>query len=186
MIDGGLRGYFAQESELWDKVELTIDGKTVPTKYRKIGLEYGRAFFLPVEEYGDYSCSEEPEGWAPARKMKFRISVAGKSASTELWVQFLPPMTVSCDDCPGSVVDLNLYDPTWKVSGSNIYLTEARFTPLPPCGGASQGVTLARNKKFEDKIIFTIPLAILADGCSYSVNLGDNCGRSVLLGTFSN
>lgn len=68
MIDGGLRGYFAQESELWDKVELTIDGKTVPTKYRKIGLEYGRAFFLPVEEYGDYSCSEEPEGWRPRER----------------------------------------------------------------------------------------------------------------------
>lgn len=185
MIDGGLRGYFARESELWNQIVLTIDGKTVPSKYRVVGMESGRAFFLPVEEYGDMSCSDEPDGWAPARKMNFTISVAGKSASTDLYVQYLPAMSVGCHTCPGSTPDLNPVDPSWKIKGSNIYFTEARFTPMPPCGGASQGVNLFKNKKFEDEISFQIPLAMLADGCSYSVTLGDPCGRSQFVGVFS-
>lgn len=185
MIDGGLRGYYAQESDLWDQIVLTIDGKTVPNKFRVVGLESGRAFYLPVDEYGDYSCSDEPEGWAPARKMTFTLSVAGKSVSTDLYVQYLPPMTAGCYECPASTQELNLNNPRWTIKGSNIYFTEARFTPLAPCSGGSQGVTLSKNKPFDDEVSFQVPLAILADGCSYSVTLGDDCERSQLIGVFS-
>jgi hypothetical protein len=185
MIEGGMGGYLARESELWDDIKLTIDGDQVEAKYRTIGLESGWAFYLPVEKYGAMSCSEEPEGWAPAREMAFTLSVAGKTASTDLYVQYLPTASVACEDCPGTEADLNQVDPSWKITGTNIYYTEARFTPQPPCGGPSQGIALTKGKPFEDEIIFQIPLSILTDQCTYAVTLTDPCGRSELLGFFT-
>jgi hypothetical protein len=185
MIEGGMGGYLARESDLWDDIKLSIDGELVESKYRTIGLESGWAFNLPVEKYGAMSCSEEPEGWAPAREMKFTLSVAGKTASTELFVQYLPTMSFNCEECPGTEAELNPVDPSWKITGTNIYSTEARFIPQAPCGGPSQGIVLSKGAPFEDDIVFQIPLSLLTDQCTYAVMLADPCGRSELLGFFS-
>lgn len=184
MIEGGMKGYFSRESELWDDISLTIDGAPVAIKDRTIGLESGWAFFLPVEDYGEVSCSDEPEGWAPARKMNFTISVAGKSASIELYVQYLPAMSVGCEDCPGTTAELNPSNPVWKLTGNNIYFSEARFIPQPPCQGSDQGVLL-NKATFADEVTFQIPLAILTSPCEYAVVLTDHCDRSELIGFFT-
>lgn len=184
MLDAGMHGWDARESDLWDDIKISIDGNDIETKYRTIGLESGFAFYLDADTYGEMNCSDEPDGWAPARKMNFTISVGGKSASKELYVQYLPAMNASCDECPASTEALNSLDPVWKITGSNIYYTEARFTPIAPCSGPSQGVLLTKDT-FADEFTFTIPLSILADGCSYSVTLADPCGRAELIGSFS-
>lgn len=183
MIEGGMNGYYSRESTLWNEINLHIDGGLVDAKYRTIGLESGWAFFLPVDEYGGMSCSDEPEGWAPARKMNFTISVAGKSASKELWVQYLPETNASCEDCPGTTAQLGPAG-TWKIKGKNIYFTEARFTPQAPCGGSSQGIVLNKDP-FDDEFEFQIPLAMLTSSCQYSVTLNDPCDRSQFIGFFT-
>lgn len=184
MIEGGMKGYYSRESELWDETKLFIDGVQVQIKDRTIGLESGWAFFLPVDDYGAMSCSDEPDGWAPARKMTFKLSVADKSVSTELWVQYLPQMNAACQDCPGSTAQLNPAKQSWKITGKNIYYSQARFAPQPPCGGSSQAVTLNKDM-FDDEFEFTIPLSILSDGCTYSVILSDECDRTELIGFFT-
>jgi len=183
MLEGGMNGYYSKESELWGDTKVSIDGAIINSKYRTIGLESGWAFYLPVEEYGAMSCSSEPEGWAPARKMNFAISVAGKSASTELWVQYLPVANASCEDCPGTVAQLGPAG-TWKIIGKDIYFTEVRFSPQAPCGGPSQGMLLNKDE-FDDEFEFQVPLAMLTIGCSYSVSLADPCDRTLFLGYFS-
>lgn len=184
MIAGGMKGYFSRESDLWDDIKLSIDGKPVGAKFRTIGLESGWAFFLPIDEYGALSCSTEPEGWAPARKMNFTLSVGGKSASTELYVQYLPTMSAGCQDCPGTTDQLNPVTPVWKITGQNIYYTEARFVPQSPCEGSSQGVSLVKDT-FADEVVFQIPLALLTSQCQYGVYFADDCGRSQLMGFFT-
>lgn len=184
MIDGGMKGYFARESDLWNQTKLTIDGSLVDIKFRTIGLESGWAFFLPVEDYGEVSCSDEPDGWAPARKMNFTLSVANKSASIELYVQYLPSMNVDCQNCPGTTAQLNPADPSWKITGKNIYYSEARFVPMSPCGGSDQGVLL-NKETFDNEFTFQIPLAILTSSCQYGVYLTDHCDRSELIGFFT-
>lgn len=184
MLDAGMHGWDARESELWDDITISIDGDPIEAKYRTIGLESGFAFYLDAKKYGEMSCSDEPEGWAPARKMNFEVSVGGKSVSKELYVQYLPQSDVSCDICPNTTELLNSQDPVWKIIGSNIYYTEARFTPKGSCAGASQSITLLKDM-FDDEFTFAIPLSILAEGCSYDVSLLDPCGRGEYIGSFS-
>jgi len=184
MIEGGMMGYLSRESDLWNDIALYIDGSLVPAKYRTIGQESGWAFYLDVEEYGEMNCSQDPDGWA-ARKMRFTLTVGGKSASNDLFVQYLPEQNAACADCPTAESALNPVDPSWKITGKNMYYTELRFVPAPPCGGASQGVSLFKDKTFDDEISVQIPLSILAAGCSYNVYLVDPCENSTFIGFFA-
>ena len=185
MIAGGMLGFKSRESELWKDIKLYIAGDLTAAKYRTVGMESGWVFYLPAEKYGIVgNCSEEPDGWA-AREMTFTLSVGGKSVSNDLYVQYLPDMSVSCEDCPTKTADLNPADPKWELSGKNIWFTEVRFNPAPPCGGPSQGMALNKGKIFADEIIFQVPLAMLEGGCTYSVFLSDECDRSELIGSFS-
>ena len=52
--------------------------------------------------------------------------------------------------------------------------SEVRFTPIAPCSASSQGMAISAND-WTDEIRFTVPLSILASGCSYSVYLTNNC-----------
>ncbi|HEY5749749.1 MAG TPA: hypothetical protein VIU12_26955 [Chryseolinea sp.] len=183
MIAGGMLGYRSRESELWDDITLHINGSQTAAKYRTIGLESGWAFYLPTKDYGEINCSEDPNGWA-AREMRFTLSVAGKSVSNDLFVQYLPEQSASCQDCPTTESALNPVDPKWIITGTNMYYSELRFVPTQPCGGSSQGVTL-NKETFDDEITVQIPLSILEPGCSYNVFLVDPCQNSNLIGFFA-
>lgn len=185
MIRGGMLGFYSRESELWDDIKLSIDGDPIEIKHRTIGVESGWAFYLPAEKYAiTTNCSEEPDGWA-ARKMKFTFSVGDKSASNDLYVQYVPQSNASCKDCPATTAGLNSADSKWVIRGKNIWYTEVRFNPQQPCGGSSQGVSLNKSKMFDDEVTFQVPLSILAPGCTYTVVLTDQCDRGESLGSFT-
>ena len=166
-------------SEYWDDVRLSVDGKNIPIKFRSVGLESGWAFILPVKDYADMNCSEEPDGWG-AREMDFKFYIQGteKSASRKLFVKYLPDQGASCFSCPISVSLASDETPEWVIHGKNMYYSEARFTPTA-CSGPSQGMAIAAGQ-WTDEIKFDIPLSILAAGCTYSVTLTNQCDTTYL------
>jgi hypothetical protein len=180
MLAGGLLATPVNGSEYWDNVRLSINGKDIPIKYRSIGIDAGWAFFLPVDEYAEMNCSDEPDGWG-AREMdfKFRIEGTTKSATRKLYVQYLPAQTASCDLCPSPISKSNGGNAEWKIKGTNMYFTEVSFTPNPPCSGSSQSMGIALEP-WTDEIIFTVPLSLLAIDCGYSVHLKNECGSEYI------
>ena len=100
MLRGGLLATGPNGSEYWDDVRLSIDGKNIPIKFRSVALESGWAFFLPVKDFAEMNCSEEPDGWG-AREMDFKFYIQGteKSASRKLFVKYLPDQGASCFSC---------------------------------------------------------------------------------------
>jgi hypothetical protein len=174
MLRGGLLATGPNGSEYWDDVRLSIDGKNIPIKFRSIGLESGWAFFLPVKDFAEMNCSEEPDGWG-AREMDFKFYIQGteKSASRKLFVKYLPAQGASCFSCPVSVSLSSGETPEWVIHGLNMNYSEARFSPTV-CGGPSQGMSIAAGE-WTDEIKFEIPLSILAAGCTYNVALTNVC-----------
>ena len=174
MLRGGLLATGPNGSEYWDDVRLSVNGKNTPIKFRSVGLESGWAFFLPVEEYAEMNCSEEPDGWG-AREMDFKFHIQGteKSASRKLFVKYLPDQGASCFSCPLSVSLASGETLEWVIHGLNMNYSEARFYPMA-CPGPSQGISIAAGK-WTEEIKFEIPLSILAAGCKYDVALTNVC-----------
>ena len=181
MLDGGLLSTPVKGSEYWDNVKLSINGKNIAIKHRSIGLESGWAFYLPIDEYAEMNCSEDPDGWG-AREMEFKFYIEGtqKSASRMLYVQYLPVHSVSCEDCPSPLSKLAGGNPEWVVRGKNMYYTTVSFSPLGSCSGSSQEMDIVLVP-WTDEIRFTIPLSILTADCAYSVHLTNEC-ETVLIG----
>jgi len=179
MLRGGLLATGPNGSEYWDDVRLSIDGKNIPIKFRSAGLESGWAFLLPVSDYADMNCSDEPDGWG-AREMEFKFSIqgTGKSASRKLFVTYLPDRAASCSTCASSVSLASDETPEWVIHGLNMYYSEARFFPAA-CGGPSQGMAIASGL-WTDEIRFEIPLSILSAGCAYNVYLTNQCDTTYL------
>jgi hypothetical protein len=174
MLRGGLLATGPNGSEYWDDVRLSINGANIPIKFRSVGLESGWAFLLPVKDYADMNCTEEPDGWG-AREMDFKFYIQGteKSASRKLYVKYLPDQGASCFSCPVSVSLAQGGTPEWVIHGKNMNYSEARFYPKV-CGGPSQGMSIAAGQ-WTDEIKFEIPLSILAAGCKYDVALTNVC-----------
>jgi hypothetical protein len=181
MLNGGLIATPPKSSKYWDKVRLSINGADTPVKHRSIGLESGWAFYLPVNEYAEMNCSEDPDGWG-AREMDFKFYIEGtdKSASRKLFVKYLPEMSASCDDCPSPLSKLAGGNPEWHIKGKNMYYTEVRFSPLSPCSGPTQSMSITLVP-WGDELHFTIPLSILTGNCGYTVHLANECG-TILIG----
>lgn len=181
MIGGGLLYTPKNGSKYWDKLRLSIDDMNIPIKYRTIGLESGWSFYLPVEDFAEINCSEEPDGWG-AREMKFTFSIEGtnKSASRMLYVQYLPPQSSSCDLCPSPLSKLAGGNPEWVIKGQNMNYSEVRFSPIAPCGGATQGMGINASE-WTNEIRFSVPLSILASDCAYGVYLTNEC-QSTFIG----
>jgi hypothetical protein len=175
MISGGLIATPPKTTKYWDKVRLSINGDNMPIKFRTIGLESGWAFYLSVEEFAEVNCSEEPDGWG-AREMEFMFSIDGtdKSASRMLYVQYLPAQVTSCDVCPSPLSKIAGGNPEWIIRGQNMNWTEVRFSPIEPCSGASQGMSIT-GTPWTDEIKFTVPLSILTGTCAYTVHLANSC-----------
>jgi hypothetical protein len=179
MLRGGLIATGPNDSEYWDDVRLSVDGKNIPIKFRSVGLESGWAFLLPVKDYADINCSEEPDGWG-AREMEFKFSIqgTGKSASRKLFVTYLPDRAASCFSCQPTVSLALGETPEWVIHGLNMSYSEARFFPATCCG-ASQGMGITAGQ-WTDEIKFEIPLSILAAGCAYNVYLTNLCDTTYL------
>ena len=179
MLRGGLLATGPNGSEYWDDVRLSIDGKNIPIKFRSVNLESGWAFLLPVKDYADMNCSEEPDGWG-AREMEFKFSIqgTGKSASRKLLVTYLPDRAASCFSCAAAVSLGSGETPEWVIHGLNMFYSEVRFFPAS-CGGPSQGMAIASGQ-WTDEIRFEIPLSILAGGCAYNVYLTNQCDTTYL------
>jgi hypothetical protein len=180
MISAGLLGEAPRENPDWEKLRLFVNGGNMPYKFRSIGLESGFAFYLPVEEFAEINCTEEPEGWG-ARQMEFKLTIDGtdKFQKRDLWVKYYPEQVASCSDCPTPLSKDAGGNPVWKITGKYMSYTEARFTPYAPCTGASQGVAINASL-WTDQLQFAVPLSILAEGCAYSVTLHDECGMVVI------
>jgi hypothetical protein len=178
MLSGGLLATPANSSKYWDKLRLSINGTDTPIKYRSIGLEHGWSFFLPVEDYAELNCSEDPDGWG-AREMEFKFYLEGtnRSVSKNLFVQYLPEQTASCDLCPSPITSQN---EEWVIKGKNMYFTEVLFSPISPCTGASQGMAIV-HKPWTDQIKFSVPTSLFAENCGYGVYLTNDC-TSVYIG----
>lgn len=181
MLSGGLMATSPNSSKYWDKLRLSIDGTNIAIKYRSIGLEHGWSFYLPVEDFGEINCSEEPDGWG-AREMEFKFYIEGtdKSVSRMLYVKYFPASTASCDLCPSPLSKLAGGNPEWVIKGQNMNYSEVRFSPLNPCGGSSQGMAITADA-WTDEIRFTVPLSILSGNCGYGVHLTNEC-QSTFIG----
>lgn len=183
MIGGGMRGAYARDSKYWDDIKLTINSKNVPIKFRSVGLESGWSFYMDTKEFGEINCSTEPDDWG-AREMDFEFSIEGtgkKSGKKKLFVKYLPSQSAYCDECPTTVSKTG-GGISWKIKGKDIFYHIVRYSPTN-CGGPAQDVNLSPVPHFEDAVQFTIPVSILASGCSYSVSLVDPCGGTQLLNT---
>jgi hypothetical protein len=181
MINGGLLATPKGESKLWDKLSLTVGGKPVPIKFRTVGLESGWSCFLPVEDFGEINCSEDPDGWG-ARQLPFTFHIQGtsKSASKDLYVQYLPTPSHGCSGCPTTIYRSALEVQKWRIKGKHMYVTEVEFSPVS-CEGPAQSKQLNKST-FDDEFEFEIPLSILADFCQYGVTLVSPCGERYYLG----
>jgi hypothetical protein len=179
MLNAGMLGTSPQTSKYWDALTLNVNGTYMPHKFRNIGGVSGLAFYLPVADYAEMNCEQEPDGWG-ARKMSFRVYIQGttQEATKELYVQYLPAMSASCDLCPATFSKFES-NPMWKISGQNMNFTEVRFVPKN-CGGPSQGMALNMTP-WSDKLDFVVPISMLADGCTYTVLLSNAC-MSELIG----
>ena len=179
MLRGGLLATGPNGSEYWDDVRLSIDGKNIPIKFRSVGLESGWSFFLPVKDFAEMNCSEEPDGWG-AREMDFKFYIQGteKSASRKLFVKYLPNQGASCFSCQPTVSLASDETPEWVIHGQNMNYSEARFAPTA-CGGPSQGMAISSGQ-WTDEIKFEIPLSILAAGCNYNVYLANKCDTTYI------
>ena len=175
MLNGGLLATPVNGSEYWDDVRLSINGTDIPIKYRTVGMDAGWSFFLPVKDYAEINCSQEPDGWA-AREMDFKFYIQGtsKSATRKLFVQYLPAQTTSCDVCPSPISKSAGGNTQWKIKGNNMYYTEVRFTPYAPCAGSSQGMAIV-HEPWTDEITFAVPLSLLTVDCGYAVHLTNEC-----------
>lgn len=172
LISGGINGYYARESAYWNQVQLSIDGISVPIKYRTIGLESGWAGYLPASVFASYSCGTQLEGWT-AREVAvtFSIEGTGKSATRMLYLQKLPERGASCTTCGEGL---------WTVEGSYVrYYPKVFFTPIN-CDEAEQHIDAFPIN--DHKVQFEIPLAILTPTCSYMVQMGDLCGARAIIG----
>ena len=178
MINGGLLATPPNSSKYWDKVRLSINGVDIPIKFRSIGLESGWSFFLPVKEYAEFNCSEDPDGWG-AREMEFKFRIEGtdRSVSKNLFVQYMPQQNASCEICPSPITNAN---GEWTIKGMNMYFTEVRFSPISPCTGASQGMAIT-HEPWTDEIKFAIPTSLFDANCGYGVYLINEC-NSVYIG----
>lgn len=179
MIDGGILS-FAGNPDLMAKVRLHVNGAPVPIKRRSFGVESGWAFILPPNDYAEINCDTDPDGWG-ARNMSFTISLegTGKSATTDLMVQYLPHQDAHCTDCVASLSKSVGGNTEWKVAGTNMYYNRVRFQPT--CEEITQDMNLAAGT-FVDHLTFAIPLSILTPGCTYFVLLVDHCDGTKVLG----
>jgi hypothetical protein len=184
MMSGGLMGTKGPASPLWSKVRLSIAGKNMPIKRRTIGLESGWAFYLDAKEFGEIHCEEGEDGWN-ARELPFTFSIEGtdKSATRNMRVEYLPTPSTSCVDCPNIISKSLGGNPVWKISGKDMFFKEARFSPSN-CGGTSQSIAISGGV-FTDEIQVSIPLSIMAAGCSYGVTLVDHCDGTRYMGAVS-
>jgi hypothetical protein len=182
MISGGLLGDNPKQNPDWTKLKLLVNGANMPYKFRSIGLESGFAFFLPVETYAEINCTEEPEGWG-ARLMEFKLAIDGtdKFSKRDLWVKYYPEQVATCTECATSVSKSGGSSALWKITGRYMSYTEARFAPVEPCTGASQGVAINASL-WTNQLQFTVPTSILTEGCAYAVTLHDEC-RFVVIGS---
>ena len=175
MLRGGLLATGPNDSEYWDKLRLSVDGQSVPIKFRSIALESGWAFFLPVKDFASRSCSDEPDGWA-AKEMDFTFHILGtsKKASRKLFVQHWPEVIAQCHDCPTTISVSNPIPQYWKIRGKNMSYSEVRFAPINATNTASQSIAVP-SSPWAEEIEFQIPISILTADYQFSVSLVNEC-----------
>jgi hypothetical protein len=186
LLGGGLQGNYADESPYWNKLRLSIDGKPVPIKYRKIfNSTYGWAMFLPVSDFGEVNCAEGENGWNE-RPMTFKFYIEGTEIFDErdLNVQYLPDrVEITKVEGATSVSKSATLNPEWHVEGENMYYDRVRFVPQGGCGG---NVTVVANVSpsagFKNELLFGIPLVLLSENCTYAVGLIDPCDEGKIIG----
>jgi hypothetical protein len=175
MLNGGLLATGPKDSEYWDDLRLSVDGKSIPIKFRSIGLESGWAFLLPPEEFASPDCSDEPDGWR-AREMTFTFHIQGtdKKASRKLFVQNWPQVNASCYTCPPNISLSNPLPQHWVIRGKNMSFSGARFVPVNATTTAAQSISVT-SSAWTNEIAFEIPLSILTADYQYSVYLTNKC-----------
>jgi hypothetical protein len=185
LLGGGLQGGYADESPYWNKLRLSVDGKAVPIKYRKVSNStYGWALILPTSEFGEVNCDDGELGWNE-RLMTFKFFIEGTDISDErkLNVQYLPDdVAVTNVEGPTSVSKSATLNPEWHVDGIDMYYDKVRFVPQGGCGGnVSHEVSVSPSVGFKTELFFGIPLVLLTEGCTYAVVLKDPCdgGKSI-------
>lgn len=179
LLGGGLQGNYAEDSPYWNKLRLSVDGKPVPIRYRKISnSNFGWALILPTTEFGEVNCDEGELGWNE-RLMTFKFFIEGTDISDErkLNVQYLPEdVFVKKVEGPTSVSKSATLNPEWHVEGVDMYYDKVRFVPQSGCGGnISHEINVSPSVGFKNELFFGIPLVLLSEGCTYTVLLKNPC-----------
>ncbi|HYG20266.1 MAG TPA: hypothetical protein VD816_15115 [Ohtaekwangia sp.] len=187
LLGGGLQGMNARESPYWDKLRLSIDGKDVPIKHRRISNSMqGWAMYLPVKDFGEVNCDEGEIGWNE-REMTFKFYLAETDISHEraLNVQYLPEVLsdVSVEGLL-EVSKLGTLNPEWTVTGKDMYYDKVRFIPAGGCnGGHTVETGVAPSLGFKDELIIGIPLVLMEAPCTFNVILVTPCDEVKLIGS---
>jgi hypothetical protein len=189
LLGGGLQGGYAKESPYWNKLRLSIDGISVPIKYRKISnSKYGWAMSLPVSEFGKIECGEGENGWND-RAMTFKFFIEGTDISDEreLFVQYLPEVVeVTNVEGQTTVSKTGTLNPEWHVTGVDMYYDRVKFTPVSGCGGnITAEINVSPSVGFKNELMFGIPLSLLSATCSYTVSLIDPCDHQKIIGSIT-
>ncbi len=183
MLTAGILGHHLKESPWYDKLRLSVDGKTVPFKVRTIGLDTGPAFILPPAEFSDYSCPMALDDYSNARKVNFKMFIDGKphEANRELYIAKVRQPVFTCVDCKTSVSKSSGETVVWKFEGAYMTFVAGILSPKNSegCGTAQEfGITPGATA-----VSFTIPNSIATIGCQYTIFLKDHCGENTPVGS---
>jgi hypothetical protein len=174
-----------KEAGVYDKLRLDIDGIPVPMKWRKItSSKQGYGIYLPAEEFSEIRCDEGANGWND-RAMNFRFSVQNTDIenSRTLYVTYLPENSLISATGPSQASKLAGGNPSWTVTGDDMYYSHALF--VPSCGGGATNaeVEIANAGVVKSEYQVAIPLSLLVENCSYTIYLKTICDETKVIGS---
>ena len=169
------------------KMKLTVDGISVPIVPRK-GISGctggGFTFILDPNTFGEVKCTPIDPYWGgTGKKRSFKLSIDGVTMhqyARERFVFSLPRPEVTAATGPASVSKLAGGNPTWTVTGRNMYYNKVRFLSTG-CGPTVETQTTCGNSFCKD-LSFSIPLILLNENCTYNIWLVSDCGATKNIG----